>query len=187
MPLARRSSLHAWLGTQTFLGEHALAVKARAPFKNPASMMDGMKTQVIFMATNYGMGYWVQNFFAGFVLVRMPFSLTTRFKQMTQRDLALQTLDTSFVSSLSWYMIVLYGIRTLVMLLLGTSSSDAMDESKMMQMQMGMGAGAAPAWDPNAAYKAERTNYQLAAYTDVLAAGEKALLKSLRGAGSGSK
>ncbi len=130
---------------QEFIGEHALAVKAKAPFKNPMAMMDGMKTQVVFMATNYGMGYWVQAFFSGFVLARLPFPLTARFKQMTQRDLIVQTLDTSFVSSLSWYMIVLYGIRTLVMLVLGQHSSDAMDESKMMQMQMGMGGGAASA------------------------------------------
>ncbi|CAE7905825.1 EMC3, partial [Symbiodinium sp. KB8] len=160
-----------------FFGTHALSVKARAPFKNPMASMDGMKTQVAFMATNYGMGYWTQAFFSGFVLVRMPFPLTTRFKQMTQSDLALATLDTSFVSSLSWYMIVLYGIRTLVMLAMGNSSSDAMDEAKMMQMQMGMGAGASPQWDPNSAYKAERTNYELAQYTDLLAASEQELLK----------
>lgn len=165
---------------QEFIGEHALAVKAKAPFKNPMAMMDGMKTQVVFMATNYGMGYWVQAFFSGFVLARLPFPLTARFKQMTQRDLIVQTLDTSFVSSLSWYMIVLYGIRTLVMLVLGQHSSDAMDESKMMQMQMGMGGGAQPQWDPNSAYKAERTNFQLTSHQDLLAASEAALLASVR-------
>ena len=177
-------TLHAGLALahpQEFFGTHALSVKARAPFKNPMASMDGMKTQVAFMATNYGMGYWTQAFFSGFVLVRMPFPLTTRFKQMTQSDLALATLDTSFVSSLSWYMIVLYGIRTLVMLAMGNSSSDAMDEAKMMQMQMGMGAGASPQWDPNSAYKAERTNYELAQYTDLLAASEQELLKQVRG------
>ena len=143
--------------------------------------MDGMKTQVTFMATNYGMGYWTQAFFSGFVLVRMPFPLTTRFKQMTQADLALQTLDTSFVSSLSWYMIVLYGIRTLVMLAMGGSSSDSMNEAKMMQMQMGMGGGASPQWDPNSAYKAERTNVELATFKDALGESSAKLVAAVRG------
>ena len=45
-----------------------LLEKPEAPFQNPMSMLDQMKSQMVFMATNYGMGYWTQTFFAGFLL-----------------------------------------------------------------------------------------------------------------------
>jgi len=36
------------------------------------------------------------------VLVKVPFSLTNRFKSMLHRGVDLSTLDVSYVSSLSW-------------------------------------------------------------------------------------
>ena len=43
----------------------------------------------------------------------------------------------SYVSSLSWYVIVMFGLRGFYSLILGDDSET--DESKLMQQQMGAG------------------------------------------------
>ena len=77
-------------------------------------------------------------FFSGFVLVKVPFPVTQRFKQMLQRGVDLATLDTSYVSSLSWYFLLMFGLRGFLRVVLG-EDPDAMDANREMQMQMGMG------------------------------------------------
>lgn len=42
---------------------------------------------------------------------------------MTQRGIDLGTLDTAYLSSLSWYLIVLYGIRSFMMVITGGQTS----------------------------------------------------------------
>ena len=48
----------------------------------------------------------------------------------------LSTLDVSYVSSLSWYFLVNFGLRGVYRLMLG-EDSDLADETKMMNMQVG--------------------------------------------------
>lgn len=112
------------------------------PMSNPSAMMDMMKGNMTFMLPNMVMMAFVSYFFAGFVLVKMPFPLpSSRFKMMFQRGVDLSTLDVSYVSSLSWYFLVNFGLRGVFRLLLG-EDSDMADETRMMNMQMGaMGGG----------------------------------------------
>lgn len=44
----------------------------------------------------------VNQFFSGFVLVKIPFPLTPSFKSMLQRGIPLASLDVTYVTSLSW-------------------------------------------------------------------------------------
>lgn len=44
----------------------------------------------------------VNQFFSGFVLVKIPFPLTPSFKAMLQRGIPLASLDVTYVTSLSW-------------------------------------------------------------------------------------
>jgi len=89
------------------------------PMTNPMAMMDGMKGNISFMVPNMIMMTFISYFFSGFVLVKVPFDLTNRFKVMLQRGVDLSTLHVSYVSSLSWYFLLMYGLRSVFRLVLG--------------------------------------------------------------------
>jgi hypothetical protein len=57
------------------------------------------------------MGMVVNFFFSGFVLGKIPFPLSPRFKLMLQRGLDLVSLDVSYFTSLSFYILLLFGLR----------------------------------------------------------------------------
>ena len=140
-------------------------VKKIAPnvMSNPMSMMDGMKGQMLYFIPNSVMMGIISYFFHGFVLVKVPFPLTNRFKVMLQRGVDLATLDVSYVSSLSWYFLVMFGLRGLFKILLG-EDSEALDEARATQAQMGMmgGMGGPPGvFDAPGAYKHERQELQM--------------------------
>lgn len=56
---------------------------------NPMSQMDAMKTQAVNLLMNIGLGHLATAIFQGFVLVKIPFELASRFKSITQRDIDL--------------------------------------------------------------------------------------------------
>jgi len=124
---------------------------------NPLAMVDMMKGNVSFMVPNIVMMTFCSYFFAGFVCLKVPFSLpSSRFKLMLQRGIDLSSLDVGYMSSLSWYFIVSFGLRGLYQLLLGQDVES--DEARMMQMQMGMGmgGGGGGGFDAKAAFQRER-------------------------------
>nr|CCA17543.1 conserved hypothetical protein [Albugo laibachii Nc14] len=141
---------------------------------NPNSMLEMMKGNMTFMVSNFVMMGLMSYFFGGFVLAKVPFSLTQKFKMMLQRGIELNTLDVSYVSSVSWYFLVMFGIRGFLSLILGEQS--ASDDTKAMQMQMGMGAGANMGFDAPKAYKQERVNLRLQVHEWALEHAERILL-----------
>lgn len=104
-------------------------------------MMDGLKKQAVMMVPQYVVMAWINFFFSRFVLskytsafgmrigvvdsevlfstVRLPFPLTLRFKSMLQRGIETPDLDVSWVSSLSWYFLNLFGLNSVFRLILG--------------------------------------------------------------------
>mmetsp|Transcript_49755 Transcript_49755/g.113016 ORF Transcript_49755/g.113016 Transcript_49755/m.113016 type:complete len:307 (-) Transcript_49755:199-1119(-) len=129
-----------------------------ASMMNPMTMLDMMKGNITFIVPNMAMMAIINQFFQGFVLVKVPFSLTNRFKSMLHRGVDLSTLDVSYVSSLSWYFLLMFGLRGLIKLFLG-ENSDSLDEGRAYQAQMGMamgGGGPGAAFNAEAAYKGER-------------------------------
>ncbi len=103
---------------------------------DPTAMMDGMKGNMAAMVQNMVMMQGISHFFRGFVLVKVPFPLTKGFKQMFQRGLDLTTLDTSYVSSVSWYFLVMFGLRAFFRLAMG---DPLQEEVEGMEIQKGLG------------------------------------------------
>ena len=64
----------------------------------------------------------ISHFFHGFVPVKVLFPLMNGFKQIFQRGLDLSTLETSYVSNVSWYFLVMFGLRAFSLLEIGDPS-----------------------------------------------------------------
>jgi ER membrane protein complex subunit 3 len=102
---------------------------------NPLGMMGG---NMIFMVQNMVMMQGIQHFFSGFILLQVPFSLTIGFKSMFQKGVVdLPNLSSSYVSSVSWYFLVLYGLRSFFKLLIGTPSYEHREQELFLSQSMG--------------------------------------------------
>lgn len=147
------------------------------PMMNPSGMVDQMKGQMVYMLPNMVMMGIISFFFQGFVLVKVPFGLTRCFKVMLQRGVDLESLDVSYVSSLSWYFLVMFGLRGFFKILLG-EDSDSLDETQAQQRQMtmGMSMGGGGIFDAPGAYKHERESLEMVHHTSALDATELELV-----------
>lgn len=101
---------------------------------NPFAAMEGMKGNMVFMVQNMVMMQAIQHFFSGFILLKVPFRLTVGFKQMFQRGLdGLATLETSYVSSVSWYFLVMFGLRGFFRLAIGSPTLETQETNQIWQ------------------------------------------------------
>ncbi|KAL7542691.1 hypothetical protein ACHAXR_012000 [Thalassiosira sp. AJA248-18] len=138
---------------------------ALPPGMDPSAMMDGMKGNMAAMVQNMVMMQGISHFFRGFVLVRVPFPLTRGFKQMFQRGLNIgYELDTSYVSSVSWYFLVMFGLRAFFRLAMGDPLQEEM-EGNAIQKELGRdyGGGGPPGgqFDGPKVLRAEADNLEL--------------------------
>ena len=85
---------------------------------------------------------WVNFFFTGFVVGKVPFPLTQRFRSMLQRGIDLKSLDVTYVSSLSWYFLNFFGLGGVFGLVLGNNTLNDTQQMRQMSM-MGMDTGKA--------------------------------------------
>merc|ERR1719272_1278412 len=107
---------------------------------DPSMFMDMMKKNMVMVVPQMAMMGWVSYFFSGFIVGKLPFPLTDRFKMMLQRGVELSSLDVTYVSSLSLYILTLFGLRGILMIALGPN--DDADDTKLMQQQMQGGMNA---------------------------------------------
>jgi len=192
----------AFKGRKRYFLEKALLVEEAPPVEekksegkteeiqapNPedlSGVMDMMKQSMLTIVPQMLSIGWVSYFFSGFVLIKLPFPLTDQFKAMLQRGINLTSLDPSYVSSLSWYFITLFGLRGLFSIVLG--SDNAADDTRMLQQQAAAGGMMAPAGpgammmpgmkpDPNKPIKQEREELSMFAYKYAVAAAEYRLI-----------
>ncbi|KAJ3452751.1 er membrane protein complex subunit [Anaeramoeba flamelloides] len=84
---------------------------------DPSMMTNMMKGSMGNMIPQVVLGQLISYLFKGFLVVKLPFFLPARFKTMLQQGIGLSSLDSSFVSSLSWYFMVYFGLRGVIDLL----------------------------------------------------------------------
>ena len=103
---------------------------------DPSMMTDMLKKNLNMIVPQMLTAAWVNFFFTGFVVGKVPFPLTQRFRGMLQRGIELQSLDVTYISSLSWYFLNFFGLRGVFSLCLGANQ---LDDAQAMQQQMAMG------------------------------------------------
>ena len=126
---------------------------------DPSMMGDMMKRQVMMIVPQMVMMSVITALFQGFVVAKFPFSLSAKFKGMTQRGVDIDDLDGSYATSLSLYFLITFGLQGLLQLVLGQNEGD---ESQMMQQQMSNPTGQPAQQDMNKVYKALGEELQFA-------------------------
>ncbi|ODQ81840.1 hypothetical protein BABINDRAFT_160071 [Babjeviella inositovora NRRL Y-12698] len=104
--------------------------------------------------------WWVNFFFAGFVIMKLPFPLTLRFKSMLQNGVMTPDLDVRWVSSISWYFVNLLGLRPIYNLILGDNTIT----QQMMQTNQPTLNTMPGGPTPEKLFEAELENIQILSY-----------------------
>lgn len=151
---------------------------------DPMAMMGMMKNQMVFILLQGLTGYWVSHLFSGFLVAKTPFPLTFQFKAMLQRGVDVQALEPGYVSSLCWYMFVMfssYPIIGLVSAFFG-NQEEAGDNPMMAMMGSMGGGGMAPGGGPDMAkvYKQEQEALDMISHEYLLENIETELLRKWR-------
>ncbi|EMG47292.1 hypothetical protein G210_2406 [Candida maltosa Xu316] len=105
---------------------------------------------------------WVNYFFAGFVIMKLPFPLTDGFKGMLQAGVNTPDLNVRYVSSISWYFVNLFGLKPIYSLLMGSTEAEQLMEQQSQQQQQQMpnlGGPGGPKADK--VFKGEAENIQI--------------------------
>lgn len=149
---------------------------------DPSAMVDMMKRNLTGVVPQLVMGVVVSFFFSGFVMGRVPFSLSPRFRPMVQRGVDLASLDVAYFTSLSYYIMLLFALRGPFSLFF---REDTVDETEALRRQMNpmMGGGmpgAPGGFDAAAAYKAERAAHAAFEHEWVLGGAEGLALAAMR-------
>nr|CAG8435146.1 12382_t:CDS:2 [Entrophospora candida] len=159
----RKTYLSNALKKGDYLKNPAAANQMVNPMTDPQGMemmMEGMKKNIAMIIPQTLIMGWINFFFSGFVLIKLPFPLTLRFKSMLQRGVETPDMDVTWVSSLSWYFLNLFGLRSIFTLLLGEgNSADGVRDMTAMS-QIGAPAAGQPQ-DFAKLHLAERENLEL--------------------------
>ncbi|SCU99293.1 LADA_0H18800g1_1 [Lachancea dasiensis] len=122
----RQEYLASVLAEGKFLVQQEQSETPPNPLADP-NTSDAMMGMVTSNLANYVpqtlIMWWVNYFFAGFLLMKLPFPLTIKFKEMLQNGIMTPDLDARWVSSISWYFISTLGLNPVNNLLFGNSSS----------------------------------------------------------------
>lgn len=95
------------------------------PMTDPAAMegmMGMMKGNMAMMIPQTLIMGWINAFFSGFVVLKLPFPLTPKFKSMLQSGVQTRDLDVRWVSSISLYFLCMFGLQSVFIYLLGNDN-----------------------------------------------------------------
>lgn len=103
-------------------------------------MIKNQLSMIVSTALQYA---WVSYFFSGFIIGRAPFPLTQKFREMLQRGVETYNLNVRYISSLSLYFVILFGLGSLQRLIIGGQDDEELqvvDEISQMKSGMAMNA-----------------------------------------------
>jgi hypothetical protein len=140
---------------------------------NPMAMLGGLKRNMVYSVTMMLMLSWISQYCSGFILARVPFPLTQKFRSMLQRGVDLNALDVTYVSSTSWYFLVLFGLSGIYRLLDEGKREDVNPMTQMMPMM-----GAQPGKDWNKVFASERDSLELLKHKFVFESAEAKFLEA---------
>ncbi|KAI9224794.1 integral membrane protein DUF106-domain-containing protein [Blastocladiella britannica] len=152
---ARRAFWMQAFKDRTYLVPKVEVVKKQSDDEDPPlpdmgamdSVMGPLKQNIAMIVPQTIIMAFINAFFSGFLLIKLPFPLTVRFKSMLQSGIMTPDLDAAWVSSLSWYFLNLFGLNPIFRLILG--QGNAADGSAaltaMNPMAAAASASAAPA------------------------------------------
>lgn len=137
---------------------------------NPMAMLGGLKRNMVYSVTMMLMLSWISQYCSGFILARVPFPLTQKFRSMLQRGVELNALDVTYVSSTSWYFLVLFGLNGIYRLIEGKKEEISLTQQMMPMM------GAGPGKDWNKIFASERDSLELLKHKFALESAEARFL-----------
>ena len=70
---------------------------------------------------------WINYTFGGILLAKVPFMLTTQFKAITQNGVDMENLNVQYISGISFYFLILFGLGQIYSLFL--KDNDEITES----------------------------------------------------------
>ncbi|EPS38581.1 hypothetical protein H072_7703 [Dactylellina haptotyla CBS 200.50] len=164
---SRKNYLVAAYGAGSFLKDPDAKNKAPAnPMSDPNGMdqmMNMMKGNMMMIVPQTVIMGWINAFFSGFVIMKLPFPLTIRFKSMLQSGVMTKDMDVRWVSSLSWYFLCLFGLRSVFTFILGNENSadQTMAQVQQMNPQQNTQQLFGPGQDPAKMYSAEAENLEV--------------------------
>ncbi|KAK2758718.1 ER membrane complex subunit 3 [Arachnomyces sp. PD_36] len=152
------------------------------PMTDPAAMegmMGMMKGNMAMMIPQTLIMGWINAFFSGYVILKLPFPLTIRFKSMLQSGVQTRDLDVRWVSSLSWYFLNLFGLQPIFGFILGSDNSASHMSQQMAQMNPAAGANPLqPGQDPDKMFQAEVENLEVMEHYSILDGIEERILQN---------
>ncbi|KAI9681169.1 MAG: ER membrane complex subunit 3 [Caeruleum heppii] len=184
---ARKSHLIPLYTSGAFLKDPSSRGKPAAnPMTDPAgmeAMMGMMKGNMAMMIPQTVIMGWINAFFSGFVILKLPFPLTIRFKSMLQSGVGTRDLDVRWVSSLSWYFLNLFGLQSVFTFILGDDNAASQTTQQMAQMNPSasatQGGMFAPGADVDKLYQSEAENLEVVGYWSVFEGVEGRCLRLL--------
>ncbi|RKF66064.1 ER membrane protein complex subunit 3 [Golovinomyces cichoracearum] len=154
------------------------------PMTDPAAMegmMGMMKGNIAMIVPQTLIMGWINTFFSGFVIIRLPFPLTIKFKSMLQAGVATREMDPQWMSSISWYVLCIFGLQPVINYVAG--SDDAAGQMSQQLGQMNPAASAqifGPGVDSDKQFQNEAENIAVLIHHYVLEGVEDRLLNYLR-------
>jgi len=148
-------------------------VENKAPeVMNPNMMVDVLKKNLInglyYALIFVGVGY----LFSGFILLKLPFGLTQKFRSILQQGLNLPDVDVSYVSAISWCFILVFGLNSILQHFDGGDNFSMLKEQEQMMkapmQMMGPLGGPQGGMDYEKVFSAEKENIEIIPHFSML-------------------